>query len=830
MKANFYLSLRGIIGRKRQNFLLVMMIILSIVFSVSYLIYNQSSLKSLEETRRNLYGEWYTTTYNVIDPVVSQEGVSSIVEQYALICDNNIILGSVGKVDDNFEELGRIQLLNGKLPTRESEIALTTSLLDSLGYSYDLDKFVKIPVLPMDYDTDKLQRELVETKFIEYKLVGILPAYDVFWQKNETPLVNAIVSDSINNYSKQYQILWKGSKAFESYKLMESANKDIVINEFAYPIDNSFDYSLMMIQIGIILLTFVSNLIIYSLLLNKRKKSFVTMSNLGSTRPMIIGVVIIESLLILTLSFVVGIPIGLLIGVLITSFAKNAIISIPYIQIIIILVSMYFVCFTSFLISAMMIRIDNPDTLRNEKTKILKKVEIASKPKLTVILLIIFIFITSIGTLYFTKWQMMPYEKNVSYAALNIQSKSEKFFDGRILDDLKKIPEVKEISAINFVPLQYFVTSKDIRENEAYDDIYDASFETPPINFYKRGILLTNFYVLSNKECDLLAASSDMNEEEAVRFKNGEGVIYYQAILEKDNKTGMVYNFISVRQNDEFELLELPVEKGSMLALTSNQFVDEEGYDYTKSNVFENDIEVLGVLPKLNDQLLFGNELAITNGSIFISQEFYKKLMLRMEERRVTEDEYTNINLTIDENASFATRKSIASIVTSRGGILQSDTYELVDKLYRECTQKALIVALSGSIASLFGLILLCNIVSSSLLVERKRIGILQGLGCSKKQLINAYLMKIIKIFIPTIIIVNGLVLALVSYINQPKYLIEFIRIFVYGYDIYFEYPIRQLIILNLLLIFILLLVQLYPLYKMIKNEPIENMKESGGV
>lgn len=826
----FNLEKEGICGRKTENLILISVIILSIVFLSSFLIYNQSSLRSLDETRKNIYGEWYTTTYNVQTPIVNTDGLSSIIEQNALICSNNTILGSIGKVDQNFKKLSHIELLSGSLPSNPDEIALTTSLLDALGYSYDLGNIVKIPILPTDFDQELLQTQIIDLTYVEYKLVGILPAYDVFWKKGEIPLVNGVVTSFKENFPTNYQILWKGSKPFDSYQLSLITDTDIVVNEFAYPVDDNFDTSLMIIQIGVIGLAFISNLVVYSLLLNKRKRSFLTMSNLGATKTMIVKIVFVESLLILTFSFIIGIPLSLITGIVISILSKNTMLSIPWIQLGILLLLLYFVCFLSFLISSILIKIDNPEILRNEKTKIINKLSLASKNKLSIIVLTTVIIFVSIGTLYLSQWTMMPYDRNASYAALNIQSAANNFFDEKILNDLQQIPEVKEVAAYNYVGMEYFVTSKEIRDSKVFNDLYESSIEPMPVFFYKRCILSTHFFVLSEKESDLLIELSDMQKYDIERFKNGEGILYYQMPLEKNSTSGMVYDSSVEGVSKGYEYLESPVHTGSMLSLSSNLFVNEEGHDYTVSNVFDNDIEVLGVITHLNDKLLVANNTPITNGSIFISQNFYKKLMLRMEERVVTNDEYTNINVTVEKNSSYSTRKSISSIVTSRGGLLQSDSYEIVDRLYRECSQKNLIVILSGVIIVLFCFVLLWNIVSSSLLIERRRIGILQALGSSKNKLMVAYTNKILIYLIPLIVLINVIIIGIMSIINQPKYLIQFSKIFVYGDDVYFKFPILLQIMLNIVLLILLLLFQLYPLYKMIKNEPINNMKESGGI
>lgn len=827
MKNIWHLSFKSIMGRKKENSILLSMIILSIVFLTTFLIYNASSSKGLEETRKDLYGQWYTLTYDQKEAIISQDGLSSVIEQTAYIVSNNTTLGSIGIVDQQFTNLGKIKLLSGNMPTQEGEIALTTSLLDSLGYSYDLGSIVNIPLLPLNTSLEDLQTKLMEPEYVEYKLVGILPAYDVFWKKGEDQLVNAIVSDFDTGFHKT-QVLWKGNDSFDSYNLIES--KDTVVNEFAYPSKDNFDYSLLIIQIAVICLAFISNLIIYSFILNKRRNSLVIMSNVGATKSMVIKLLLIESLIILVIGFVIGIPMGQLVGIGLAMMTKGSSLSIPWNHIVLLLILLFITCFISFLISSIIVRIDNPYMLRSTKVKLVKKVKIDSKTKLSVLILTSCIFIVSIGTLYLSKWVMMPYDKNVAYAALNTQSKSGQYFTENIINDLRKIPEVQEVSAINYIPNEFFATSPDIRNSKVYTEIYESSNPAMPIYFYKRGILSTHFFVLSDDCAQQVLELSDIDGKDIERFKTGNGILYYQNILEKDLTTGTIYNFLELQNSNNYEILAVPVYKGNFLTISSNQFVDEENHDYTVSNVFNEDTEVLGVVTSLNDQLLFGNNMPILNGSIFISQEFYRKLIPIMENRFVSENEYTNINIKIDTKASYATRKSISSIITSRGGMLQSDSYEVVSNLYRECSQKSLILILSGIIIILFSFILLWNIISSSLLSERKRIGILQGLGVENSRCLLAYFKKSLKSIIPSIALANIICIGFIQFFNQSKYLIENIKIYTYTTDIYFYYPIGELLFFNVVLFILILFIQVYPVAKLIRNEPIENIKESGGM
>ena len=101
------------------------------------------------------------------------------------------VAGGIGTVDDTFAQLGRIVPISGDFPTQSDEIAMTTTLLDALGCSYDVGQTVTLKVAANDYDPLAGSGAVMEKA---YTLCGVLPAYDVYWNLNGNLTVSGIVS------------------------------------------------------------------------------------------------------------------------------------------------------------------------------------------------------------------------------------------------------------------------------------------------------------------------------------------------------------------------------------------------------------------------------------------------------------------------------------------------------------------------------------------------------------------------------------------------------------------------------------------------------------
>ena len=72
---------------------------------------------------------------------------------------------------------------------------------------------------------------------------------------------------------------------------------------------------------------------------------------------------------------------------------------------------------------------------------------------------------------------------------------------------------------------------------------------------------------------------------------------------------------------------------------------------------------------------------------------------------------YTAINLKLKANASYATQKSIAGLVTRRGGVLRTNSYETASRMYQEGSTGAFFWAVAGVVGAALALFLLLSLI-----------------------------------------------------------------------------------------------------------------------
>ena len=148
------LAFHGMLGRKKQTSLLLLLLTLVFSFLTAAVIYSVSSAQVLQDTRCELYGEWqYLRLSDTAADAAQVQGALPASAQVSTVIQNGIVLGAddgvaggIGTVDDTFAQLGRIVPISGDFPTQPDEIAMTTTLLDALGCSYDVGQTVTLTV------------------------------------------------------------------------------------------------------------------------------------------------------------------------------------------------------------------------------------------------------------------------------------------------------------------------------------------------------------------------------------------------------------------------------------------------------------------------------------------------------------------------------------------------------------------------------------------------------------------------------------------------------------------------------------------------------------
>lgn len=152
--------------------------------------------------REELFGSWDEVFLNVDqddlnyfrkNAFLEQISVQSIQEKVFLEGDQRVVIGTC---DENFLEMGNIELLEGKMPEHKKEVAVEEEYLGILGVSGVGD------VVPNDSEVESLRG---------YKVIGIVDNYSRRWKliNNNVKYINCFVSNETN---KEINVLIKYKK------------------------------------------------------------------------------------------------------------------------------------------------------------------------------------------------------------------------------------------------------------------------------------------------------------------------------------------------------------------------------------------------------------------------------------------------------------------------------------------------------------------------------------------------------------------------------------------------------------------------------------------
>ena len=187
------LAYSGLAGRRRDTRMMLCVLAAAFALMTAMLCYAASGTRAQDETRKSIYGSWQIARYALDDEQAAQFVQSTAptavgkAQQYAsLVNAQGLAFGALGTADERYFAYGRLELLSGHLPQTLHEIALTTSVLDSLGASYELGQ--EIELLAKNGESDAVA--------LRYTLCGVLPSYDAYWAVDNNLPVDAVLADA----------------------------------------------------------------------------------------------------------------------------------------------------------------------------------------------------------------------------------------------------------------------------------------------------------------------------------------------------------------------------------------------------------------------------------------------------------------------------------------------------------------------------------------------------------------------------------------------------------------------------------------------------------
>ncbi len=812
------LAFHGMLGRKKQTGLLLLLLTLVFSFLTAAVIYSVSSAQVLQDTRCELYGEWqYLRLSGTAADAAQAQNTLSASAQVSTVIQNGIVLGAddgvaggIGTVDDTFAQLGRIVPISGDFPTQSDEIAMTTTLLDALGCSYDVGQTVTLKVAANDYDPLAGSGTVMEKA---YTLCGVLPAYDVYWNLNGNLTVSGIVTEPLVLDGQKFQTFYYLNAAAP---VTASTDPALVANEYAYPQEDTVSSSLRFLLVAAILVSFFAVAQYFLIVLHKRVHTINTFLTLGAKNRDLRLMCLWEALFAGLAAVAAGFALGCGAAAVGLGLQKHlSFLVVPAASLVPLAVLFLLSVLLGALLPAVLVR----PQITKPKEKPAKKFRLAQLPLAPQIGVGCAVLLIAVSCLYVGWRVMLPYDLDAPYACLSIKMNGTSGMPFSLKEDLAALPGVEEVSAAIDLTDTYTVTSDKIQSSQMLADIWVKDNGNIPgvlMHNASKGTLNTTVCALPDDELRRIAADAGVSDEEIETLLAGDSVLtlwrdcYYDPAADK---------YYQGFQPDGSTLVEPVFAAGDKLSIQHQRYTgqDEAGNDVYRTYTAQ--LPIAGVVKSARNYTLLTTDRLIFSGTIFVSTALYHKMFESAGSYFMEKEGYSSLNVKLSAGSNFSLRRSISSIATRRNGILRADNYDLISQSYTEGTQSAFLVGILAVFGVLLGCALLVVLNLSAYEIQQQRLSLLLTLGVSPKKLVLSYAKLLLPVIFGTTLLVNIVVYAAVSRIVPIQSILDLIRIHTSGRVFEFHKPVGSQIMVSILLMVFWLSAALLPIFSFIRKK-----------
>ena len=813
------LAFHGMLGRKKQTSLLLILLTMVFSFLTAATIYSGSSAQALQDTRCELYGEWQylrlsdtdTDAAQVRDDLPASAKVSTAIQDGIVLGADNGLAGGIGTVDSAFAQLGRIVPISGNFPAQPDEIAMTTTLLDALGCSYDLGQTITLKVADNDYDPLSGSGKIVEQT---YTLCGVLPAYDVYWNLGSNLTVSAVVAEPLALAGQKFQTFYDLNADTVG---TASDDPDFIANEYAYPQEDTVSSSLTFLLMIAILVSFFAVAQYFVIVLHKRVQTLHTFQILGARKQDLHRMCLWEALFAGLAAVFLGFALGCGAAAIGLGLQKQlSFFAVPFASLILLAVLFLIAVLLGAFLPAVLTR---PKAAQKKESKA-KKFRLAQLPLAPQVGVGCAVLLIAVSCLYVGWRVMLPYDLDAPYACLSIK------MNGRtsgmpfsLKGDLAALPGVEEVSAAIDLTDTYTVTSDKIQSSQMLADIWVKDNGNIPgvlMHNASKGTLNTTVCALPDDELRRIAADAGVSDEEIETLLAGDSVLPLWRDCYYDPAADEYYQGF---QPDGSTLVEPVFAAGDKLSIQHQRYTgqDEAGNDVYRTYTAQ--LPIAGVVKSASNYTLLTTDRLIFSGTIFVSTALYHKMFESAGSYHMEKEGYSSLNVKLAADNNFSLRRSIASIATRRNGILSADNYDLLSQSYTEGTQSAFLVGILAVLGVLLGCALLVVLNLSAYEVQQQRLSLLLTLGVSPKKLVCSYAKRVIPVIVGTTLIVNILVSVAVSHIVPIQSILDLIRIHTDGRVFEFHRPVGSQILVSILLMGFWLGAALLPVFSFIRKK-----------
>ena len=812
------LAFHGMLGRKKQTSLLLLLLTLVFSFLTAAVIYSVSSAQVLQDTRCELYGEWqYLRLSDTAADAAQAQNALPASAQVSTVIQNGIVLGAddsvaggIGTADDTFAQLGRIVPISGDFPTQSDEIAMTTTLLDALGCSYDVGQTVTLKVAANDYDPLAGSGAVMEKA---YTLCGVLPAYDVYWNLNGNLTVSGIVTEPLALDGQKFQTFYYLNAAAP---VTASTDPALVANEYAYPQEDTVSSSLRFLLVAAILVSFFAVAQYFLIVLHKRVHTINTFLTLGAKNRDLRLMCLWEALFAGIAAVATGFALGCGAAAIGLGLQKHlSFLVIPAASLAPLAVLFLLSVLLGALLPAVLVR---PQTAK-PKEKPAKKFRLAQLPLAPQIGVGCAVLLIAVSCLYVGWRVMLPYDLDAPYACLSIKMNGTSGMPFSLKEDLAALPGVEEVSAAIDLTDTYTVTSDKIRSSQMLADIWvkdNGDIPSLIMQNASKGTLNTMVCALPDDELRRIAADAGVSDEEIETLLAGDSVLTLWRDCYYDPAADEYYQGF---QPDGSTLVEPVFAAGDKLSIQYRRYTGQDEAGNEVYRTYTAQLPIAGVVKSASNYTLLTTDRIIFSGTIFVSTALYHKMFESAGSYFMEKEGYSSLNVKLSAGSNFSLRRSISSIATRRNGILRADNYDLISQSYTEGTQSAFLVGILAVFGVLLGCALLVVLNLSAYEIQQQRLSLLLTLGVSPKKLVLSYAKLLLPVIVGTTLLVNIVVYAAVSRIVPIQSILDLIRIHTSGRVFEFHKPVGSQIMVSILLMVFWPSAALLPIFSFIRKK-----------
>lgn len=812
------LAFHGMLGRKKQTGLLLLLLTLVFSFLTAAVIYSVSSAQVLQDTRCELYGAWQylrlsdtaADAAQVRENLPASAKASTTIQDGIVLGADNGLAGGIGTVDDTFAQLGRIVPISGDFPTQPDEIAMTTTLLDALGCSYDVGQTVTLKVAANDYDPLAGSGAVMEKA---YTLCGVLPAYDVYWNLNGNLTVSGIVTEPLVLDGQKFQTFYYLNAAAP---VTASTDPALVANEYAYPQEDTVSFSLRFLLVAAILVSFFAVAQYFLIVLHKRVHTINTFLTLGAKNRDLRLMCLWEALFAGIAAVAAGFALGCGAAAIGLGLQKHlSFLVIPAASLAPLAVLFLLSVLLGALLPAVLVR---PQTVRPKENPA-KKFRLAQLPLAPQIGVGCAVLLIAVSCLYVGWRVMLPYDLDAPYACLSIKMNGTAGMPFSLKDDLAALPGVEEVSAAIDLTDIYTVTSDKIQSSQMLADIWVKDNGDIPsflMQNASKGTLNTTVCALPDDELRRIAADAGVSDEEIETLLAGDSVLTLWRDCYYDPAADEYYQGF---QPDGSTWVEPVFAAGDKLSIQYRRYTGQDEAGNEVYRTYTAQLPIAGVVKSANNYTLLTTDRILFSGTIFVSTALYHKMFESAGSYHMEKEGYSSLNVKLSADSNFSLRRSISSIATRRNGILRADNYDLISQSYTEGTQSAFLVGILAVFGVLLGCALLVVLNLSAYEIQQQRLSLLLTLGVSPKKLVLSYAKLLLPVIVGTTLLVNIVVYAAVSRIVPIQSILDLIRIHTSGRVFEFHKPVGSQIMVSILLMVFWLSAALLPIFSFIRKK-----------